>query len=160
MPAAGAKIGISDQGVGEITDENGRFNYRRYHEILGNKSELIIGADGYETIALDSKVVRSLFNRSSTIQLEPSTQEQAKKTVKSVKLFWDISEDMLERDIEPELAYIQEFIDTNKSLKITFIAFGYEIQKEKEVIVRDGYLETLRTLINSLEYGVLLIMES
>ncbi|MFC4633627.1 carboxypeptidase-like regulatory domain-containing protein [Dokdonia ponticola] len=152
-PIMNAKVGVNDQGVGEITDEKGRFNYRRYHEILGDKSELIISAEGYETIALDAKAVRTLFNRSSTIQLEPSTQQEADKTVKSVKLFWDISEDMLGRDVEAELAYIESFVDANKSLKIAFVAFGYEIQKEEVITIRDGYLTTLRTLINSLEYG-------
>ncbi len=152
-PIVNAKIGVNDQGVGEITDEKGRFNYRRYHEVLGDKSELIISAEGYETIALDAKAVRTLFNRSSTIQLEPSTKQEGDKAVKSVKLFWDISEDMLGRDIEAELAYIESFVDSNKSLKIEFVAFGYEIQKEEVITVRDGYLSTLRTLINSLEYG-------
>lgn len=152
-PIVNAKIGVNDQGIGEITDEKGRFNYRRYHEVLGDKSELIISAEGYETIALDAKAVRTLFNRSSTIQLEPSTKQEGDKAVKSVKLFWDISEDMLGRDIEAELAYIESFVDSNKSLKIEFVAFGYEIQKEEVITVRDGYLSTLRTLINSLEYG-------
>ncbi|MFT5892453.1 MAG: hypothetical protein ACI9Y7_002563, partial [Dokdonia sp.] len=153
QPIVNAKVGINDQGVGEITDAKGRFNYRRYHEILDNKSALNISAKGYETISLDAEAVRTLFNRSSTIQLEPSTKEVKDKAVKTVKLFWDISEDMLGRDVDAELAYVQDFVDTYKNLKIKFIAFGYEIKKEEVITVKDGDLSGLRSLINSLEYG-------
>ena len=152
QPIVNAKVGVSDQGIGEITDAKGRFNYRRYHEVLDDKSELVISATGYETISLDAKAVRSLFNRSSTIQLEPSTKEAKKKTIKTVKLFWDTSEDMLGRDVDAELAYIQDFVDSYKNLKIEFIAFGYEILKEEDIIVKDGDLSSLRSHINSLEY--------
>ncbi|WP_299680230.1 hypothetical protein [uncultured Dokdonia sp.] len=152
-PIVEAKVGISDQGVGEITDTKGRFNYRRYHEIVGDKSTLTINAEGYEAIALDAKAIRSLFNRSSTIELEPSNKKVKDRTIKKVKLFWDVSENMLGRDVDSELAYIQRFVDVYKDLKITFIAFGYEIQKEEIITVNNGDLSALSTLIKSLEYG-------
>ena len=153
QPIVQAKVGINDQGVGEITDAKGRFNYRRYHEILDDKSALIISAKGYETISLDAKAVRTLFNTSSTIQLEPSTKEVKDKAVKTVKLFWDISEDMLGRNVDAELAYVQDFVDRYENLKIKFIAFGYEIKKEEIITIKDGDISSLRSQISSLEYG-------
>lgn len=149
---AEAKVGINDQGVGELTDAKGRFNYRRYHEILDNKSELIISAPGYETISLDAAAIRTLFNRSSTIELEPSNKSSKSKAIKTIKLFWDVSENMLGRDVDAEFAYVQRFADVYKNLKIEFIPFAYEVQEKKTITIKDGDLSDLRTLVNSLEY--------
>ncbi|MEP0266794.1 tetratricopeptide repeat protein [Dokdonia sp.] len=153
QPILNANVGISDQGVGEITDSKGRFNYRKHHEVLGGESTLVIGAKGYETIQLDEEAIRELFNRSSTIELEPSKSQSKTKNVKKITVFWDISEDMQGRDVEAELAYIQRYVDTHKNLKIHLITFSYEVQKEEVIVVKNGDLSDFRKSIGALVYG-------
>lgn len=153
QPILNAKIGVSDQGIGEITDTKGRFNYRRYHKILSDNSELVISAKGYETVTLGADEIRTLFNRSSTIELEPTTKKPKISSVKNITLFWDMSEEMLQRDVDSELAYIQSFVDDYKDVQIRFIAFGYEIQKEEIISVKDGDLSELHKHISTLTYG-------
>lgn len=153
QPILNAKVGISDQGVGEITDTKGRFNYRKYHEVVGDESTLVIGAKGYETILLDAKAIRSLFNSSSTIELEPSKSQSKTKSAKKITVFWDVSEDMQGRDIDAELAYLQHYVDTHKNLKIHFIAFSYEVQHEEVIAVKNGDLSGFRKSISALVYG-------
>ena len=87
QPIAQARVGINNQGVGEITNAKGFFNYRKYNEILNSESELVVGATGYETVRLDAKKVRTLFNRSSKIELEPSSKNQESKDVKNLTVF-------------------------------------------------------------------------
>ena len=153
QPIVDAKVGVNDQGVGEITNTKGRFNYRRYHEILDDKSTLIISAKGYETISLDAKAVRTLFNTSSTIELQPSKKQSKTKSIKEITILWDVSANMQGRDVDAELSYIQQYVNIHKNLKIRLIAFSYEIQKEEVIIVKDGDLSGFRESIRTLVYG-------
>jgi len=49
-PIVEAKIGISNQGVGEITNNIGYFVYTKHNEVLEESSILEISALGYKSI--------------------------------------------------------------------------------------------------------------
>ncbi len=153
QPISNAKVGISDQGVGELTDTSGRFVYKKYHEVLRSESTLLVGASGYESIQLGVNEIRSLFNTSSTIELSSSKETKRDKKIKKLSIFWDISEGMQGRDVESEIAYIQQFTAPYKRLDITLVAFNHKIQKKETFEVRNGDLSRFRESVTSLVYN-------
>jgi len=153
QPIAQARVGINNQGVGEITNAKGFFNYRKYNEILNSESELVVGATGYETVRLDAKKVRTLFNRSSKIELEPSSKNQESKDVKNLTVFWDVSEDMQGRDVEAAIAYVQDYVSMYKGLMVRLVIFDYQIRSEERIAIRDGDMSRFRESVKGLIYN-------
>ncbi|GGG13409.1 hypothetical protein GCM10011344_12630 [Dokdonia pacifica] len=153
QPVVNARVGINNQGVGEITNAKGFFNYRKYHEVLNSESELVVGAIGYETIRLDAEKVRTLFNRSSKIELQPASKKQKTTQIKDVTVFWDVSEEMQGRNIEAEIAYIQNYISSYKEIALRLVVFDYEIRREEIITIRGGDMTRFRESVNSLIYN-------
>ena len=153
QPVVNARVGINNQGVGEITNAKGFFNYRKYHEVLNSESELVVGAVGYETIRLDSEKVRTLFNRSSKIELQPASKKQKITQIKDLTVFWDVSEEMQGRNIEAEIAYIQNYISSYKEIALRLVVFDYEIRSEEMITIRGGDMSRFRESVNSLIYN-------
>ena len=157
QPITDARVGVNNQGVGEITNTKGLFNYRRHHEVLNSESKLIVGASGYKTLQLDAEEVRTLFNRSSTIELEPSTKKAKAKKVQNLTVFWDASEDMQGRDIDAEIAYVQDYVLAYKNITLRLIVFDYQIRSEELISIRDGDVTRFRESVNGLTYNLSLI---
>lgn len=153
QPITNARVGVNNQGVGEITNTKGLFNYRKYHEILNSESELIVGASGYETLRLDADKVRSLFNISSIIELEPSTKKAKAKKVQDLTVFWDVSEDMQGRNIDTEIAYVQDYVSAYKNITLRLVVFDYQIRSEELISIRDGDMTRFRESVNGIIYN-------
>ncbi|WP_299762178.1 TonB-dependent receptor plug domain-containing protein [uncultured Dokdonia sp.] len=153
QPIAEARVGISNQGVGEITNTKGFFNYRKYHEVLTSDSKLVVGATGYESVHLDAEKVRTLFNRSSKIELQPTSKKQKQTQVKDLVVFWDVSEDMQGRDIEAEVRYVQNYVSAYKELKLRLVVFDYKVRSEELITIRNGDISRFRESVNSLIYN-------
>ncbi|MEP0266793.1 TonB-dependent receptor plug domain-containing protein [Dokdonia sp.] len=153
QPIVNARVGISDQGVGELTNEKGLFNYKRYEEVLQSESKLVVGANGYESISLDAGKTRELFNTSSTIKLIPTRKKVNTPNVKMITVFWDVSEDMQGRNVDTELAYLQEYVSQYKKITLRLVAFGYEIRKDEQIEIRGGDLSRFRESVSSLIYN-------
>ncbi|GGG13434.1 hypothetical protein GCM10011344_12640 [Dokdonia pacifica] len=153
QPIAEARVGINNQGVGEITNAKGFFNYRKYHEVLTSDSELIVGANGYESVRLDAEKVRTLFNRSSKIELAPISKKQKQKQVNDLTVFWDVSEDMQGRDVEAEVGYVQNYVSGYKELRLRLVVFDYKVRSEEFLTIRNGDITRFRESVNSLIYN-------
>jgi hypothetical protein len=153
QPIVQARVGINNQGVGEITNAKGFFNYRKYHEVINSESELLVGATGYESIRLDAEKVRTLFNRSSKIELQPSSKQQENKVVKNLTVFWDVSEDMKGRDVEAALAYVQKYVSAHKDITLRLVAFDYKVRKDERIKIRGGDITRFRESVKGLIYN-------
>ncbi|MFC4633628.1 TonB-dependent receptor plug domain-containing protein [Dokdonia ponticola] len=153
QPIANARVGINNQGVGEITNEKGFFNYKKYHEIVNSESQLVVGASGYESLQLGPKEVRQLFNRSSKIELQPSSEKKENKTVTNLTVFWDVSEDMKGRDIAAEIAYVQSYVSMYKDLRLRLVVFDYKIRTDERMEIRNGDISRFRESVKALIYN-------
>ncbi|WP_299680225.1 carboxypeptidase-like regulatory domain-containing protein [uncultured Dokdonia sp.] len=153
QPISQARVGINNQGIGEITDAKGFFNYRKYHEILSSDSKLVVGASGYESLELDAEKVRTLFNRSSKIELEPSSKKQRVTKVSDLTVFWDVSEDMKGRDVAAEISYVQQYVSAYKELQLRLVVFDYKVRSEELMTIRDGDISRFRESVNALIYN-------
>ncbi len=153
-PIAGAKIGISDQGVGVVTSTNGLFNYRRYHQTVGNASRLKISAPGYETIELRGDNVRSLFNKSSKIFLTKTDEVVEKKEFlaqKNISIFWDASLSSERRDFRKEWGFIEAYFEELGEVNVTFIIFNEKILSTKRHTINKD-ISALKKEVEGLEY--------
>ncbi len=153
-PIAGAKIGISDQGVGLVTNEKGLFNYRKFHQTIGNTSKLIISAEGYETIVLRGEQIRALYNKSSKFALAPveeATETAGTNPIKNVAMFWDASLSSRNRDFRKEWELLEAYFQDLGAVNVSFVAFNESIVTEKEFAI-NGDISQIRTLTESLRY--------
>ncbi|WP_299217161.1 TonB-dependent receptor plug domain-containing protein [uncultured Dokdonia sp.] len=153
-PITEAKIGISDQGVGVVTNENGLFNYRKYHQTIGNASRLRISAPGYKMIELRGDNIRGLFNKSSKIYLTksddipttPSFIEQ-----KNVTIFWDASLSSERRDFKKEWGFIEAYFEELGEVNVTFVVFNETILSTKRYTITKD-ISLLKKEVEGLEY--------
>lgn len=153
-PIEGAKIGISDQGVGLITNEKGLFNYRKYHQTIGNTSKLLISAKGYETIVLRGEQIRALYNKSSKFALAPAKdaiEDAAPKPIKNVVMFWDASLSSINRDFKKEWDLLESYLQDLGAVNLSFVAFNESIIEQREFAV-NGDVSKIIQLTESLEY--------
>ena len=89
-PIAGAKIGISDQGIGEVSNDKGYFVYSRPNKVLDKKSKLEISASGYKTIIKSEEELRQLQGLVSTIYLDRGRKSK-RKTIDFKKVTLEVS---------------------------------------------------------------------
>ncbi len=121
-----AKIGINHQGVGVMSASNGRFAYKKYHQVLDDSSILTVSAPGYETIQLEAKEIRALLNIPSIFQLKKADAPQ-KVIGNKVKVFWDISEGMQDRDLDKELAFLSRYLDGVSNAQVQIEVFNDQL---------------------------------
>lgn len=153
-PIGNVKIGISDQGVGVVTGENGLFNYRRYHQTIGNASRLKISAPGYETIELRGDDIRGLFNKSSKIYLTKNGETPEKKSFsdqKNIKIFWDASLSSNRRDFKKEWGFLEAYFAELGEVNVTFVIFNETIISTKRYPVNKD-ITALKNAVSDLAY--------
>lgn len=126
MVIPNAKIGINHQGVGVLSASNGRFAYKKYHQVLDDSSLLTVSATGYETIQLKAKEIRALLNISSVFQLKKAKTPQTHIGNK-VKVFWDISEGMQDRDLDKELTFLSKYLDGVANAQVQIEVFNDQL---------------------------------
>ena len=110
-PIDGAKVGVTDQGVGEITSESGRFVYRKYHQIINGTHQLEVSAPAYQSLEMPSHELRTLLNKNATIYLQP-LQETLTEVIlpKKVHVLWDASLSTGLRDPAKELVFLMTYL--------------------------------------------------
>ncbi len=150
-PIYNAKVGITHQGVGVVSDSLGAFYYKKYHEALSDTDELIVSAQGYETINLDVKDLRALLNKSSTIVLNRATVQEKPK-IKTVKIFWDVSEGMQERQVDKELAFIKNFLQSFETPRVIVEIFNNGIIDTDVWQKWDGDMDRFRESVTNQTY--------
>jgi tetratricopeptide (TPR) repeat protein len=154
QPIENAKIGISDQGIGVVTNERGLFNYRKYHQTIGNNSELIISALGYDNLALEGDDIRALYNKSSKILLVKNETDEIVREFsdqKMIDIFWDSSLSAASRNTGKEWDFLKAYFNELETVTVNFIAFNEKLQLNKQVkITKD--ISPLRELAQSIKY--------
>ncbi|WP_299762172.1 TonB-dependent receptor plug domain-containing protein [uncultured Dokdonia sp.] len=153
-PIGDVKIGITDQGVGVVTSANGLFNYRKYHQTVGNASRLRISAAGYETIELRGENIRGLFNKSSKIYLTKTSDPQVSKAFadqKNIKIFWDASLSSDRRDFKKEWGFIEAYFEELGEVNVTFVVFNEEILSTRRHTINKD-ISTLKKEVEGLVY--------
>ena len=70
QPIANAKFGITDQGIGVVTNNEGKFTYRKYHHVPDEASQFLVTATGYLSLKGNVEVLRKLQNKRGIIYLE------------------------------------------------------------------------------------------
>lgn len=153
-PIGNVKIGISDQGVGVVTGENGLFNYRRYHQTIGNGSRLKISAPGYETIELRGDNIRGLFNKSSKIYLTKNGETPQKTSFsdqKNIKIFWDASLSSNRRDFKKEWGFLEAYFAELGEVNVTFVIFNETIISTKRYPINKD-ITALKDAVSDLTY--------
>lgn len=154
VPVGGVKIGITDQGVGVVTSSNGLFNYRKYHQTIGNASRLRISAPGYETIELRGDNIRGLFNKSSKIYLTKTNEVVATKSFedqKNIKIFWDASLSSDRRDFKKEWGFIDAYFEELGEVNVTFVVFNEKILSTKRHTINKD-ISVLKKEVEGLVY--------
>lgn len=150
----GAKIGISDHGIGFVTNENGSFTYRKYNQTIGDNSELKISARGYEDIIVKGLEIREFYNKSSKFvmtPLEQGTVSGEAKSLKSIALFWDTSLSSATRDFDKEWQFLTQYFQDLGPVEVSFVAFSETIvQRKKFSINKDIY--PIQQFAQSLSY--------
>lgn len=153
-PIEGAKIGISDQGVGEVTNANGSFSYRKYNQTIGRTSELKITANGYEDLILESDQIRSFYNKSGKFALTPAAQTSAPfefEAQEKVAIYWDASLSSKNRDFNKEWDFIESYISGLDTVEVTFVVFNERIVSQNNLSLFKN-IEALKALVQDLEY--------
>ena len=147
-----AKIGVSNQGAGVIAKENGRFAYRKYDQTLDSNSELVVSAKGYKTLRLDVTQLREIYDLNSTIVLSPGKDKKTNKE-DVVSVFWDMSEGMIDRDVDKELAFLENYLSQLGKTTVNFVIFNDKIQSWKKEEIVGGDISRFRESVTNPTYS-------
>ena len=151
-PIENAKIGITNQGVGVTSNAQGAFSYKKYHETLSDTDQLIVSAPGFETIHLNATDVRALLNRSSAIVLEKGSPQET-PAITHLKIFWDISEGMQDRNLNKELAFVKQYLAALNDPKVTLEVFNKDIIRTEVWKKWDGDMDRFRESVTQQTYN-------
>ncbi len=151
-PIENAKIGITNQGVGVTSNAQGAFTYKKYHETLSDTDQLIVSAPGFETIHLNATDMRALLNRSSAIVLEKGTPQET-PAITHLKIFWDISEGMQDRNLNKELAFVKQNLAALNEPKVTLEVFNKDIVHTEVWKKWDGDMDRFRESVTQQTYN-------
>jgi tetratricopeptide (TPR) repeat protein len=154
VPVPNAKVGITGQGVGETTNDQGNFTYRKYHKVLDNNSTLIVSAQGYTTLTNDAQDIRALMNNRGVIYIEKSEilANDFEESINSVQVFWDASKANGYRDVTKELNFLVDYILDNEIQDVSFIVFNNKIRISEELKVTTAIGKDLRALLTTISY--------
>ncbi len=154
QPIENVKIGVSDQGVGIVTNEKGLFNYRKYHHTIANNSELVISAPGYDRVVLKGDDIRGLYNKSSKILLvknDNAQQEKEFKNQKSIDIFWDASLSSQQRDFAKEWNFLEAYFNELGSVLVTLTIFNEKVLDTRQLTISKDISE-LKKITSKIEY--------
>ncbi|MBV1925034.1 MAG: carboxypeptidase-like regulatory domain-containing protein, partial [Dokdonia sp.] len=155
QPIPNAKIGLKSGGLGETSDGAGRFNYRKYHQVLDETSILEISAPNYKSVQLSGKDARALFNKTTTIYL-PQGGDVALvpyASIKRLSVYWDVSSSLKIRNTGKELDFLESFTKPLGTVEVNVTAFNDGVVANKVFSISDGNIEGIRTLIQGLPFS-------
>lgn len=147
-----AKIGVTQQGIGVLSASNGRFSYKKYHQVLDDGSVLMVSAPGYETISLEAKAIRSLLNIHSVFQLKKANTP-AKVVGNRVKVFWDISEGLQTRDLDKELTFLANYLNGIGNAQVQIEVFNDKLAVVVPWTSWDGDISRFRESVTAQTYN-------
>lgn len=147
-----AKIGVTQQGIGVLSASNGRFSYKKYHQVLDDGSVLMVSAPGYETISLEAKAIRSLLNIHSVFQLKKANTP-AKVVGNRVKVFWDISEGLQTRDLDKELTFLANYLNGISNAQVQIEVFNDKLAVVVPWTSWDGDISRFRESVTAQTYN-------
>lgn len=151
-PIVNAKIGITGQGIGEITNEKGYFVYSKYHEVLGEDSVLEISAPGYKPITKKESEIRQLFGAASTVYLEKDQKYKGKANTsfEDIVLYWDVSASSGKRDFNVEWETVSHFIQQKAVKNVKLVAFNTTIVWEEAINLSEKPWAALRDKLGTI----------
>ncbi|GEQ84765.1 hypothetical protein ULMS_02730 [Patiriisocius marinistellae] len=152
-PIKNARVGVTNQGVGVITNEKGNFTYRKYHEVIDNSSTLKVSAFGYKMLRNDVSAIRQMINNRGIIYLQSKKEEQIIKEVsKKVAVFWDASKRPKNRDVESEKAFLMDYISNNSFSEISLTIFNETIIFKETYNSSKNASLAIPSIIDAIEY--------
>ena len=143
QPIQGAKVSVSDQGLGVLSNDLGYFVYSKYHKVVDRNSALSITAPGYEEIVKVGADIRQLFGSVSTIYLGKGKKKKEKK-LNNAHIYWDVSSSVGNYDFEKTWRRLVQFLEQEQIKTINFTAFNTQKIAEKELKVSNQSLDELR----------------
>ncbi len=149
QPIPNAKIGITQQGVGVLSNNKGYFSYRKYDKILDRNSKLLVSASGYKSLELDINQIREIYDTSAKIALTKGESITSSKE-NDIHVFWDVSEGMLGRDEEKELNFLENYLRQKGRTSVNFVVFNDKILFWKKDEVVDGDISRFRESIKNI----------
>lgn len=153
LPIANAKFGIADQGIGVLTNEEGKFTYRKYHQVLDETSEFEVSAIGYLNLKGTIEVLRKLQNKRGVIYLQKaSAQLISLKPSRKIAVFWDASAKSASRNPENEIAYLKEYLTTTNAKEFSVVVFNEAIIENQSFKISEKSIEALQNLLSAIPY--------
>lgn len=147
---SGAKISISGQGVGVLSNTSGRFVYKKYEEVLDKESTLTISAKGYKPLSLSADKIRATFNVQATFKLTPGTATQVAAPL-TVGVLWDVSQNMQGRNTEKELDFLSTQLAALGSVDVQFYVFNNKILYQNKQRVVGGDISRFRESLKGIQ---------
>jgi len=152
-PIGGAKVGVTGQGVGEITSESGRFVYRKYHQIINGTHQLEVAAPAYQSLEMPSQELRTLLNKNATIYLQPLQVKLAEaKPPKKVHVLWDASLSTGLRDPAKELVFLVTYLKESAIDSVRLTIFNESILFD-EIKSVANHAEAIEARLKTVEYS-------
>ncbi|QIE60001.1 hypothetical protein G5B37_10625 [Rasiella rasia] len=154
QPIGDAKFGISNQGIGAITNKDGKFTYRKYHHVLSEASTFEVSAKGYISLRGSVDVLRKLQNKRGKIYLEKISEENIHlpQALGKITVFWDASSKTRARDTEREITFLKEFLTTKSGAEVRVVIFNESIVSNTSFSISEATTATLIQLIENVSY--------
>lgn len=155
LPISNAKIGLTEGGIGELSDGAGRFNYRKYHQVLDETSVLEISAPNYGSVQLKGEDARALFNKTTTIYLSKGGDVSLVPyaSIKSIGVYWDVSASLKSRNSGKEISFLKSFTQSLGTVEVNMTAFNDGVVTNKIFSVTDGDVSEINTFVKGLSYN-------
>jgi tetratricopeptide (TPR) repeat protein len=153
QPIADAKFGIADQGIGVVTNDEGKFTYRRYHHVLDEASQFEVSATGYLNLKGSINVLRKLQNKRGVIYLEKASAEvTVSKAAEKIAVFWDASAKSASRNPENEINYLLKYLTTTPAREILVVVFNETIVSKQEFKISEESIDAIQNLLSTVTY--------
>ncbi len=152
-PVTNARFGISNQGIGVITNSEGKFTYRKYHQVLDETSQFQISAPGYLGLTGSVDVLRKLQNKLGVIYLEKNSEKPiAPDAFGKIVVLWDASAKSASRDPASEIAYLKEYLTSSQTTEISVVIFNETIVAQQAFKVSATTVAMIEDILSNVEY--------
>lgn len=85
-------------------------------------------------------------------QVFPTLNEEAKQNPKSIAIFWDASSSMSGRNLQLELALLNNYFKENKNLSVELYPFNCLLGKSQTFSITHGNWEKLKEVLQNIQY--------
>jgi len=103
-------------------------------------------------VPLDDSFVVSNYEE-YTYAYRPITANQIERAKpKKIKLLWDVSYSMIERDLEKEIDFLEAYFDVHSQLDVRVSTFSNEIIKTQDFTITKGNWSAIRSMLEASVY--------